>query len=320
MPHVPGLRSPYVVLDRLVYLGRMFDKLRLHPRGALPSAYHANLGRGFDRHVIDFLGCDFAALTTAAALGADDAALLSLALPANRRPTDDACAHWNAFMLKRGWRDESTAGLQARLAETDLAHHPIATFFDLIDFDEERDPVRRRAWQLRPARAALVMGVAGSGKYTIGHALAKTLGWRFDDADAFHPPANVAKMAAGTPLDDTDRAPWLDALRDHLAARLHEGESIVLACSALKASYRRHLGAGHGTPVSIVYLHADSTLLAARLAARAAHFMKDTLLASQLATLEPPTPAESFHADVSEPLATLIPRLAAALDAPPASA
>jgi gluconokinase len=298
----------------------MFDKLRLHARGALPSDYHANLGRGFDRRVIDFLGCDLTALANAAASGADDAALLALAIPPARRPTDDACAHWNAFMLKRGWRDESTSLLQKRIAESDLAPHPIATFFDLIDYDEGRDPVRRRAWQLRPARAALVMGVAGSGKSTVGHALADALGWRFDDADAFHPPANVAKMAAGTPLDDTDRAPWLDALRGHLAARLHEGESLVLACSALKASYRRHLGAGPGTPVSIVYLHANPGLLAARLAGRSAHFMKDTMLASQLATLEPPTPAESLHADVSEPLATLIPRLAAALDAPAASA
>ena len=136
----------------------------------------------------------------------------------------------------------------------------------------------------------LVMGVAGSGKTTIGRALAAALGWSFRDADEFHPPANVAKMSAGLPLDDADRAPWLAAIRAHLDEQLARGENAVVTCSALKASYRAALVADPAR-VKLVHLAGDPKLLSARLAARADHFMPPAMLASQLAALEPPRDA-----------------------------
>lgn len=128
------------------------------------------------------------------------------------------------------------------------------------------------------------MGVSGCGKSTFGRALAAELGWPFLDADDFHPPANIAKMSRGVPLDDEDRRPWLDALADQIARR--GGGGLVLACSALKQAYRDRLAAGG----ECRWLHLDGPreLLAARLAARAGHFMAAGLLDSQLAILEPP--------------------------------
>ena len=128
----------------------------------------------------------------------------------------------------------------------------------------------------------VVMGVAGCGKSTVGALLAAEIGARFLDADALHPQANVAKMAAGQALDDTDRAPWLAAV----AASFEPGESIVIACSALKRAYRDLIRAG-APDVVFVHLHGDPELLAARIGARPGHFMPPALLASQLATLEP---------------------------------
>ena len=136
----------------------------------------------------------------------------------------------------------------------------------------------------------LIMGVAGSGKTTVGRALATALGWGFRDADEFHPPANVAKMSAGLPLDDADRAPWLAAIRAHLDACLARSEHAVVTCSALKEKYRAALAADP-THVKFVHLTGDPKLIAARLAARTDHFMKPEMLASQLAALEPPRAA-----------------------------
>lgn len=133
----------------------------------------------------------------------------------------------------------------------------------------------------------VVMGVAGAGKTTVGHALAADLGWPFADADAFHSPASLAKMAAGIPLTDADRAPWLDRLAAWIAGRLTAGQTGVLACSALKEDYRQHLSGGHDE-VLFVYLKADPALLANRLIHRQGHFAKANLLESQLATLEEP--------------------------------
>lgn len=127
------------------------------------------------------------------------------------------------------------------------------------------------------------MGVAGAGKSTLGAALAQRLGWPFRDGDDLHPPANVARMAAGTPLTDADRAPWLDAVAGWIADH-PEG---VIACSALKRAYRDRLG-----PATVVYLHGDPDLIAARLKARPGHFFAADLLASQFADLEPPAPEE----------------------------
>ena len=132
----------------------------------------------------------------------------------------------------------------------------------------------------------LVMGVAGVGKTTIGEALARALGARFIDADDYHPPENVAKMKAGVPLQDADRWPWLDRLNEELKKH----DNAVLACSALKDSYRRRL-AGRIPDFRIVYLHGTAELLRERIKARQHRYMPAALLDSQLATLEPPTDA-----------------------------
>jgi gluconokinase len=136
----------------------------------------------------------------------------------------------------------------------------------------------------------LLMGVAGSGKTTVGRALAAALGWSFRDADEFHPPANVAKMAAGQPLTDADRAPWLAAIRGHVDACLARSENAVVTCSALKAAYRTVLVADP-VRVKLVHLTGDPGLIAERMAARRDHFMPSAMLASQLAALEPPRDA-----------------------------
>lgn len=133
----------------------------------------------------------------------------------------------------------------------------------------------------------LLMGVAGSGKTTVGRALASTLGWKFRDADEFHPPANVAKMSAGHPLTDSDRAPWLAAIRAFIDQKLARHENAVVTCSALKESYRAQLVADPAH-VKLVHLTGDPALLAQRIAGRTDHFMKPNMLASQLAALEPP--------------------------------
>lgn len=136
----------------------------------------------------------------------------------------------------------------------------------------------------------VVMGVAGSGKTTVGRALAAALGCPFADADAFHPPENIAKMAAGQPLDDADRAPWLAAIRAWIDAHLARGECAVVTCSALKRRYRDVLRPDP-TRVRFLYLCGSRELIASRLAAREGHFMKPRMLDSQLADLEPPEDA-----------------------------
>lgn len=138
----------------------------------------------------------------------------------------------------------------------------------------------------------VVMGVAGSGKTTIAAALAERLGWRLLEGDAFHPPANVAKMAAGTPLTDDDRWPWLRAIAAEIDAIRAAGGSAVVACSALKRAYREVL-IGDRADVRLVYLQGTRTLIGERLAARKGHFMPSALLDSQFATLEEPGPKEA---------------------------
>ncbi len=132
----------------------------------------------------------------------------------------------------------------------------------------------------------VVMGVAGSGKTTVAVLLAERLGWTFAEADDFHPEANVALMAAGTPLTDEDRAPWLTSIADWLAQRDAESVSTVITCSALRRAYRDVLRTGGGR-VRFVHLAGDPQVIAARMAARTDHFMPPSLLPSQLATLEP---------------------------------
>ncbi|WP_199702716.1 gluconokinase [Jiangella rhizosphaerae] len=137
----------------------------------------------------------------------------------------------------------------------------------------------------------VVMGVSGSGKTTIATRLADRLGRPFAEADDMHPPANVAKMAAGTPLTDEDRMPWLATVRDWLTAQAEQGHSAVVTCSALRRVYRDVLREAAGG-VTFVHLHGDPELLAARMKARKGHFMPPSLLRSQLDTLEPLEPDE----------------------------
>ena len=136
----------------------------------------------------------------------------------------------------------------------------------------------------------IVMGVSGCGKTTIGTRLGEHLGWNFCDADDFHPPENVAKMASGTPLNDDDRYPWLLALHDLIANSLEEGKSGILACSALKESYRDILLKDNEN-VQIVYLKGSFDLILSRMQARGDHYMKPEMLESQFDTLEEPVDA-----------------------------
>jgi len=140
-------------------------------------------------------------------------------------------------------------------------------------------------------RALVVMGVCGAGKTEIGRRLAAALGWSFLDADDVHPPANVAKMRAGTPLDDTDRGPWLDALAVVLRDAVAGCGDTVLACSALARRYRDRLGLPHPA-VRLVHLDDTGGVIRERMERRAGHFMPTTLLDSQLALLERPTADE----------------------------
>jgi len=139
------------------------------------------------------------------------------------------------------------------------------------------------------------MGVSGVGKTTVGQALAQELHWRFADADSFHSAANIAKMRAGIPLDDADRAPWLAALHDAIAGWLAAHESVVLACSALKESYRKQLVIS--PEVKLVFLHADYKVIAEWMKVRHGHYMNPDLLKSQFDTLEPPKDAISIDTD-----------------------
>ena len=141
------------------------------------------------------------------------------------------------------------------------------------------------------------MGVAASGTTTVGTLLAERHGGVFHDADDFHPQANVDKMSQGHPLTDDDRLPWLQRLRQEVINTAPEGKITLLACSALKQTYREILGLDQ-TGVSIVYLAGDLETLVERINIREAHYMKPGMLASQLETLEAPSPEEALHVSI----------------------
>lgn len=162
----------------------------------------------------------------------------------------------------------------------------------------------RRAWSM----IIVLMGVSGSGKTTVGKVLAQQLGWTFYDADDYHPPANIAKMRQGIPLNDEDRKPWLKRLAALIDSARERGENIVLACSALKHTYQEYLR-HHLDTIKYVFLHGDKELIAQRLAARKGHFMNPGLLTSQFETLEPPEHAIKVEISPSpEEIATEIRR------------
>jgi gluconokinase len=157
----------------------------------------------------------------------------------------------------------------------------------------------------------VLMGVAGCGKTTVGKLLAQTRGWKFYDGDEFHPPANVAKMSAGEPLDDADRAPWLERLNQLLSVCARDGESAVLACSALKRSYRERLAQGIAD-MRLVYLRGDFATIHARLAAREHHFMKPGLLESQFTALQ--EPQHALVVDITDAPQAIVERICRGLD------
>jgi len=160
----------------------------------------------------------------------------------------------------------------------------------------------------------LLMGVAGAGKTTVGKLLAGRLGAAFAEGDVFHTPANVAKMSQGVPLDDADRLPWLKAIAREIARARDEGRALVVACSALKRTYRDILTGGRAD-VRLVYLSGPRELIQGRMDARRDHFMPPTLVASQFAALEEPAATENpFVVDITDPPEAIAAAIAVAVN------
>jgi gluconokinase len=156
----------------------------------------------------------------------------------------------------------------------------------------------------------IVMGVSGCGKTTIGSRLAEDLGWYFLDADDFHSPENIRRMADGQPLSDEDRQPWLARLRTEIVRAIEANENLVLACSALKESSRVRLSGGDPA-VRFVYLRGSEALIRERLRNRSGHFMKADLLSSQFATLE--EPKDAITVDIDDRPLRVVEKIRAAL-------
>ena len=168
-----------------------------------------------------------------------------------------------------------------------------------------------------PAAAAVMMGVSGSGKSTVGAALAERLGWEFIDGDSLHPPANLAKMHAGQPLDDHDRGPWLRTIAVQIDFWIEHAMPGVIACSALKRRYRDRI-VGERPGVQLIYLRGSEKLIAERLVERHGHFMPASLLDSQFAALEPPEPDEhAIVVDIDRSVAAIVDAVVTGLTRPP---
>lgn len=161
--------------------------------------------------------------------------------------------------------------------------------------------------------AIVVMGVSGAGKTTVGALLAERLGWPFEDGDSFHPPENVGKMRAGTPLTDEDRWPWLRAIAARIAEARGQGTGVVIACSALKRAYRDVLR-DRQADLRFLHLTGEPALIMARQAARQGHYMPASLVANQFATLEPPdTEADVIDLEVEAEPPAIVQKAIAAL-------
>jgi gluconokinase len=294
MPQVTGLRSPHARVGRIVCFGRMLDKVRLNALGTLPPEYQANLGEArpglFDGRCCRFLGVAYADARARALKGGCDEEILEWAHARGAARSDEECAIWNQFMTKLGWRDDRSSLVRERAAEYGLPPGAALTMFELIDLDEGRPAGATRSWEAPPVSVVIVMGVAGCGKTTVGRALSAALGWDFIDADDLHSPDSVAKMAAGIPLDDADRAPWLAGVRSEIEARTARGARVVVACSALRQAHRVALAPDPANR-RFVHLRGDFGLIAGRLAGRSGHFMKEAMLRSQCETLEEPLDA-----------------------------
>lgn len=158
----------------------------------------------------------------------------------------------------------------------------------------------------------VIMGVSGSGKSTVGRALAEDLGCPFFDGDDFHPPENVAKMSRGIPLTDADRAPWLARLERLIAGHLAAGQSAVVACSALKERYRQQLGVDGR--VRFVFLNGDFDLIWQRMSGRQDHYMKAEMLRSQFEALELPNHHAAIYADIRQDIDDIVAQIRRADD------
>lgn len=163
--------------------------------------------------------------------------------------------------------------------------------------------------QIETSLIVLLMGVAGTGKTTIGKLLAAEVGASFCDADDLHTPASIAKMRAGQPLDDGDRWPWLDRVRARIDEAVQSREALVVACSALKHSYRERLRSPESAAVQIVYLRGNKATITERVRLRQNHFMKVTLIDSQCEALEEPTSEDALILDISETPANMVSRI-----------
>lgn len=146
MSNVPGLRSTYAKTGRLVYFGRMLDKIRLNAEGKLPADYIPNMSRGFDSRCCNFLRIAHTDLVARVLQGGTDEEILAWGEAKGVPHTDEECEIWNSFMMKRGWRDAASETLQKRIKESGLAGKPIETFFDLIEYDEGRDSAATKQW------------------------------------------------------------------------------------------------------------------------------------------------------------------------------
>jgi gluconokinase len=295
----------------------MLDKIRLHARGTLPPEYQPNLGEVrlplFDARCCRFLGVTYEDLRARVLQGGCDEEILAWAHARGAARNDEDCVIWNRFMAKMGWRDDRSDQLRLRIAEYGLGGAVPETFCELFDIDEGRPAGGTRSWEGPPISVIIVMGVSGCGKTTVGKGLAEALRWEFIEADDLHPAANIAKMSASIALNDADRAPWLAAVRAAIDALAGRGARAVVACSALKESYRLVL-APDPSGVRFANLRGEYSLIKGRLGGRGAHFMKESLLRSQFETLE--DPAYALTLDAAQEPAALINRIREVLGIP----